>query len=52
MKTEVKLKFERATKNTYVFRAETEGSVIDTLYIRKTAFESQPEEIKVTVESS
>ncbi len=51
MKKEIKFKFERATKNTYRFQEEsTEEPVIGTLYVKKSLFTVEPQEIKVTIE--
>ncbi len=51
MKVEMTLKFEKTTKNTYVFNATKETDPIPTLYIRKSAFEKQPEKVRLTLES-
>ena len=39
----------KETKGTYVYEAP--DSLIPTLYIKKGAFETQPDKIKITVES-
>ena len=51
MKVEMTLKFDKATKNTYVFAAAKDDDPIPTVYVRKSAFEKQPEKIKLTMES-
>ena len=43
MKVEMILKFDKATKNTYVFAATKDDDPIPTVYVRKSAFQKQPE---------
>ena len=50
MKVEMILKFDKATKNTYVFAATKDDDPIPTVYVRKSAFQKQPEKIKLTLE--
>lgn len=51
MKSEMTLKFEKATKNIYVFAALKDDDPIPTVYVRKSAFQKQPEKIKLIKES-
>jgi hypothetical protein len=51
MKEELKMKFDKATKNTYVFAATKDDAIVPTIYIKKSAFDKQPPEIKLTIES-
>lgn len=51
IKEEQKMKFEKATKNTYVFAAVKEDALVPTLYVKKSAFDKQPQEIKLTLEA-
>lgn len=50
----VTLKFDRETKNTFVFKDETLGSLIPTLYVGKSGFDNEkaPASIEVTIKSS
>ena len=55
MKTEVSMKFEKATKNTFRFNEETKDPsgtpIIGTLYVQKSAFQGKtPQDIKVNIE--
>lgn len=45
----VEMTYSKSTKNTYVF-TEDNPDRVPTLYIKKTAFETQPEKITVTIE--
>lgn len=52
MQKELKFKFERATKNTYRFQEEaTSEPVIGTLYVKKPLFSTEPNELKVVIET-
>lgn len=52
MRKEVKFKFERATKNTFRFQEDTTlDPVIGTLYVKKSLFKAEPQELKVTIET-
>lgn len=51
MKSEIILKIEKATKNTYVFVALKNDDPISTLYDKKSAFQKQPKKIKLDMES-
>ncbi len=57
MKTEISMKFEKATKNTFRFMEVTKDEaatpIIGTLYVQKSAFEGKtPDMIKVEIEWS
>ena len=51
MQPEMTLKFEKATKNTYVFATLKDDDPIPTVYVRKSAFQKQPEKIKLIMGS-
>lgn len=49
----VPMNFDRSTKGTHVFTAESDTAPIPTLYVRKSGFEGDPpESINVTIESA
>ena len=54
MKTDISMKFEKATKNTFRFTEVTKDEaapIIGTLYVQKSAFQGKtPEAIKVSIE--
>lgn len=45
------LKFDKATKNTYVFTILKDEDPFPTEYVRKSAFQNQQEKKKLTLES-
>jgi len=51
-KIEVRLVFTRATKRTYRFDDNMDGSPVSTIYVQQTAFPGgPPERVTVTVEA-
>ena len=44
-----KMSYDKSTKNTHVFKADSEQASIPTLYIKKTEFKEVPDKIEVTV---
>ena len=49
----VPMNFDRSTKGTHVFTAESDTAPISTLYVRKSGFDGEaPESVTVTVESA
>ena len=50
MKKELAFKFERETPGTYRFKEEAAVPLVGTIYIKKTAFETKPEILRVTLE--
>jgi hypothetical protein len=55
MRTEISMKFEKATKNTLRFTEELKDSsstpIIGTLYVQKSSFKDKiPQSIKVSIE--
>jgi len=47
---ELELEFEKETKGTWRFK-ELKTSFVNTIYIQKSAFDTKPEKIKVTIET-
>ena len=50
MKKELLFKFERETPGTYRYKEEAAIPVVGTIYIKKTAFETKSESLKVILE--
>lgn len=50
MKKELAFRFERETPGTYRFKEEAAVPVVGTIYIKKTAFGTKPETLKVILE--
>ena len=50
MKKELVFKFERETPGTFRFKEDSPIPIVGTLYIKKGAFETKPETLKITIE--
>ena len=52
MERRVRHVYERDTKRTYRFQEESDDPVVGTVYVKKSAFQTRPKEIEVTIRAS
>jgi hypothetical protein len=50
MKRELNFFFERETPGTYRFKEDSPTPIVGSLYVKKSAFETKPERVKMTLE--